>query len=471
MKTVDRIEELRFLEAEYARPGSSFVIVYGRRRLGKTHVLREFLQGKPGMYYLATEEADAENVRGFQAQAAAFTGHALLAKGGGFSWNDLFDALCEHSPTTKKVIAIDEFQYLGKANRAFPSVLQKIWDERLKDANIMLILCGSLITMMYSQTLAYDSPLYGRRTGQLRMRQIPFRYYHEFFPDMQATQLIEHYAVTGGVPKYVEVFRGGSDIYQRICENILTPQGYLYEEPIFLLEREVSEPSRYLSIVKRIAHGNHKLGHLAASLGITQNKLTEYLATLINLDLVERQVPVTESNPEKSKRGLYFLRDNFIAFWFRFVFPYRSQIEMQNLGYVLGKLHEGFVFNHVSHVFERICMEWVAEANGGEGVFFKQQKVGRWWNDREEIDIVALNEDTRDILFGECKYSANPVDTDVFYALRQKSAAVKWHLGNRQEHYALFSKTGFTQELHALAARQPNLKLREAKGTEPFASR
>jgi len=180
-QTVDRLEELGYLEAEYRRPGSSLVVLYGRRRLGKTHILRHFLQGKPGLYYLATEEAEAENVRGFQAQVASFIGSALLAKGSGFGWGDLFDAIREHDPATKKVIVVDEFQYLGKTNRAFPSVLQKIWDERLKEANIMLILCGSLITMMHSQTLAYDSPLYGRRTGQIRLRQIPFRHYHEFF--------------------------------------------------------------------------------------------------------------------------------------------------------------------------------------------------------------------------------------------------------------------------------------------------
>ena len=471
--TVDRLEELGFLEAEYARPGSSFIIVYGRRRLGKTHVLRHFLQGKPGLYYLATEEAEVENIRGFQAQVAGFVGSALLSKGSGFSWSDLFEALRERDSATKKVIVIDEFQYLGKANRAFPSVLQKIWDERLKDANVMLILCGSLITMMHSQTLAYESPLYGRRTGQIRMRQIPFRYYHEFFPGMAATELIERWAVTGGVPKYIEAFRSGGDIYQGMRESILTPHGYLYEEPIFLLEREVSEISRYLSIVKGIAHGHHKLGKLASALGVAQHKLTEYLATLINLDLVERQVPVTEKNPEKSKRGLYFLRDNFIAFWFRFVFPYRSQIEMQHVDYVLEKLHEGFIPGHVSYVFERVCLEWVTETQCG-GAFFEAQKTGRWWNDREEIDVVALNEDTRDILFGECKYSANPVDTDAFYALRQKSAAVKWNLGHRQDYYVLFSKAGFTSDLCALAARQPNLRLfeakGEAKGTELFAS-
>ena len=461
-QTVDRLEELGYLESEYRRPGSSLVVLYGRRRLGKTHILRHFLQGKPGLYYLATEEAEAENVRGFQAQVASFIGSALLAKGSGFGWGDLFDAIREHNPATKKVIVVDEFQYLGKTNRAFPSVLQKIWDERLKEANIMLILCGSLITMMHSQTLAYDSPLYGRRTGQIRLRQIPFRHYHEFFPNVPAAELLLRYAVTGGVPKYIESFRSAGDIYQGIRENILTPTSFLYEEPIFLLEREVSETSRYLSIVKGIAHGNHKMGKLAATLGVAQNKLTEYLATLISLDLVERQVPVTESNPEKSKRGLYFLRDNFIAFWFRFVFPYRSQIEMQDLNIVLEKLHEGFVSQHVSYVFERICLEWLAEKNGGDA-FYKMQRIGRWWNDREEIDVVALNDDTREIVFGECKYSVNPVDADAFYALRQKAAAVKWNLGNRQEHYALFSRSGFTPQLHSLAARQPNLSLFEAR--------
>ena len=232
----------------------------------------------------------------------------------------------------KPVIVIDEFQYIGKSNPAFPSVFQRIWEEQLKDKPVMVILCGSLISMMESQTLSYNSPLYGRRTAQMKLKQIPFRYYRQFFPDKSENELVEMYAVTGGVPKYIESFADVGDIYEGISENILNPSGYLYDEPQFLLQQEVSEVGSYFSIIKAIAAGNSKLSAIATLLEVKSTSLTKYLKTLIDLDILEREVPVTEDNPEKSKKGLYKIKDNYLRFWFAFVYPNLSFIESGNSG-------------------------------------------------------------------------------------------------------------------------------------------
>ena len=197
---------------------------------------------------------------------------------------------------SKPVIVLDEFQYLGKANPAFPSIFQRIWEEILKDKSVMVILCGSLISMMESQTLAYGSPLYGRRTAQIRLKQIPFSYYHEFFPNKNRRELIEMYAVTGGVPKYIELFSESKDIYSAIQKCVLNRSGYLYDEPHFLLRQEVSEVGSYFSIIKAIAAGNSKLSAISSILEIKATSLTKYLKTLIDLDILEREVPVTEDN-------------------------------------------------------------------------------------------------------------------------------------------------------------------------------
>lgn len=182
-KFVDREEEMMTLQSEYERPGSSLVILYGRRRVGKTALISEFIKGKNALFFLASEESEAQNRTAFKEKAADFTGNELLRQFDAKSWDILFQTIMQTPFQEKPIIVIDEFQYIGKSNPAFPSMFQRIWEEQLKDRPVMVILCGSLISMMESQTLSYSSPLYGRRTAQIRLKQIPFRYYHEFFPD------------------------------------------------------------------------------------------------------------------------------------------------------------------------------------------------------------------------------------------------------------------------------------------------
>jgi len=292
---------MKTLEEQYNMSSSSMVILYGRRRVGKTSLICEFLRKhSDNIYFLATEESEALNLKSFKEQVAEYTGNELL-KSANVDWLTVFKLLTEHKTQTKKVIVIDEFQYIGEDNNAFPSIMQKVWDTLLKDANIMLILCGSLITLMKRQTLDYVSPLYGRRTAQIKLKQIPFNYYGEFMEWKSINELLPFYAVTGGVPKYIESFLGVEDLYDGIQNRILNPQSYLYEEPYFLLQKEVSEIGSYFSLIKAIAMGNRKLSEIAANIEVKQTSLTKYLKTLIDLDLIEREVPVTESNPEKSK--------------------------------------------------------------------------------------------------------------------------------------------------------------------------
>ena len=228
-KFIDREQEMAFLEKEYAKKESSFVVLYGRRRIGKTSLIKEFGKNKDMIYWLVTEESEAQNRNHFKKLIAENLANPFLETAMIEEWEPLFCMLVENKIKSKKVIIIDEFQYLGKTNPAFPSIFQKIWDEFLKDKKVMVILCGSLIHMMEAQVLNYSSPLYGRRTGQIKLKQIPFRYYKEFFRrNISKRELIEKYAVTGGVPKYIESFKNEEDIYAGIQNHILNPESYLY---------------------------------------------------------------------------------------------------------------------------------------------------------------------------------------------------------------------------------------------------
>ena len=249
-KLIDRESELETLQSEYARNGSALVVLYGRRRVGKTTLISEFIKDKNALFFLASEESETQNRHAFKEKAAEFMNSDLLRNADVKSWDVIFKALMDATFASKPVIVIDEFQYIGKSNPAFPSIFQRIWEEILKDKQVMVILCGSLISMMESQTLSYNSPLYGRRTAQIRLTQIPFRYYGEFFPHKSRRELIEMYSVTGGVPKYIELFAESKDIYKAIERNVLNRSGYLYDEPNFLLQQEVSEVGSYFSVIK-----------------------------------------------------------------------------------------------------------------------------------------------------------------------------------------------------------------------------
>ena len=456
---VDRELEMETLQNEYERDGSALVVLYGRRRVGKTTLISEFIKDKKALFFLASEEAEAQNRNAFKEKVAEFIDSNLLRSADIKNWDVLFKAIMDTPFESKPVIVLDEFQYLGKANPAFPSIFQRIWEEILKDKSVMVILCGSLISMMESQTLAYGSPLYGRRTAQIRLKQIPFGYYHEFFPNKSRGELIEMYAVTGGVPKYIELFSESKDIYSAIQKCVLNRSGYLYDEPHFLLQQEVSEVGSYFSIIKAIAAGNSKLSAISSILEIKSTSLTKYLKTLIDLDILEREVPITEENPEKSKKGLYKIKDNYLRFWFAFVYPNMSFIESGHSRIVMNKIRNSLVKNHIAFVYEDVCKERMWDLNAEGAWPFNFTKIGRYWDSKDEIDIVALDPEGKNLILGECKYWTEPVGVSVLRGLEAKTDSVAWERDNRKVWYVLFSASGFTDELIKEAESRTDLEL------------
>lgn len=347
-----------------------------------------------------------------------------------------------------------------KSNPAFLSVFQRIWDIILSKANVMVILCGSLVSMMMSQTLNYESPLYGRRTAQIKLRPIKFKHYHEFFDDiLSEKELIQRYSITGGVPKYVEMFQQSHDFHKAIHESLLNPSSYLFDEPNFLLQKEVTDIGSYFSILRIIAAGNHKPSKISTLIQQKQTNLPRYFKVLIELDLLEREVPVTEANPDKSKKGLYQIKDNFIRFWFQFVYPNRSYIEMGHADVVMNRLEKNFIDSQVSFVYEDICREKLWELSVTGKLPSLLDKVGRWWDNSHEIDVVGLFEADNLLVLGECKYWTGPLGLNILSQLEQKAAFVDWHRENRKTIYILFSINGFRDDLKNLAAEREDVIL------------
>lgn len=464
MNFLGREKEILVLEKEYARDGG-FVVIYGRRRIGKTTLIKQFIKSKTAFYFLATKEVESQSMKRFAGVIARTTGNSVLQKAAFSDWLDLFQAVADYKPNEKKVLVIDEFPYLVKVNDSFPSILQNAWDEILKDSNVMLILCGSLISMMKKHALSYESPLYGRRTAQMRIAPLPFTTVYEN-QKLSFEEAAEQYSITGGVPKYMEFFSDGQPLYEQIKENVLSKNGFLYEEPNFLLTDEVQVPTNYFSIIKVIADGNHKLGMIAGILGLETSALTPYLKTLSELGFIEKQVPVTEKNAEKTRKGLYFISDNFLRFWFRYVYPYKGELEIDNMQISLDELDKDFKEKFVAFAYKDICKEIFARLCSDKAIDFTPSKIGSYWlNDKSgntQIDVMAVDTVNKRLFAGECKYHNQPIDADVYFELVKKvdnSAEIKSAFKGYTVIYGVFSKSGFTSRMTDISNSNPNLFL------------
>ncbi len=444
---VNRQKELQLLEEEYLSNEFKFTVMYGRRRVGKTTLLKKYISSKPYIYFLVTLESLPVVIQRFKNMVADFLNDEFLKEIELKSFEQIFSYLAKQNLSKKIVVVIDEFQYLGKLDKSIPSQFQYIIDEILKSKNIHLVLCGSIISMMYEQTLSYNSPLYGRRTSSIKLDALTFEYLSAFFPTKNEIELIELYTVLYGVPKYLELFKESDTIFEAIERNILDKNAFLYEEPRFILQNEVNEPMTYFSILETIANGEHKLGNIAGKLNKNVQNITSFISKLIELEIIYKDVPITEKLPNKSKKGLYFIKDNFFRFWFSYVLPYKSQLELGNTNYAMVKIKENFS-GFVAKVYEDLAVEYTLKN-------YPLLKAGRWWNKDEEIDVVGVNE--KFILVGECKYSNKKVGIDILKQLEAKSKKIELNLPIK--HYLLFSKSGFTKDLMEIEKNREDIVL------------
>lgn len=452
MKFINRKREMATLEKEYTRE-KSFVVLYGRRRTGKTTLIKEFITDKNAFYFFADKQNESLQISRFKKQLAEYFKDEFLKKIEINDWDTIFDYFINKIRDDEKfILVIDEFQYLCSVNKGFSSIFQRIYDEKICHKNIMVILCGSLISMMYSEVLSYDSPLYGRRTAQIKLQPITFEYYKDFFENKSKKERIEFYSITGGIPKYILEFDKTESPLWNIENNIFNKDNFLYSEPKFLLQEEINDLSRYFSILNSIASGNTKLSSICSNLELNSNGITPYITKLIDLAILEKEVPVTE-NLENSKKGLYKIKDNYLKFWFSYVYPYQSYLEIENLTYPLDKIKNEFNL-WVSKIYEELARETLFS---NLQIPFPIKKLGRWWNNNEEIDIVALGD--KDIIFGECKWSNKKVGLSVLFSLKEKSKKVNWNNNSRKEYFILFSKEGFSEDLIALSEKDKTIIL------------
>lgn len=377
---VNRREELQVLEELHARGKAALVLVYGRRRVGKTRLIHEFMKDRRGLYFYVPN-AEEKTILDELSRAV----ESEFFKGFKFSDFASFMEYLSEKCRFLDVIAFDEFQRLTNIDGAM-SVVQKYWDERLSRGGCILILSGSSIGAVQKVALRGDAPLYGRRTLTLKIEPLRYLDLLEWFRRYSPEELVWVYACFGGTPAYLEHLNEDKSVEENIVENILSKRSPLHDEPEMLLMEEVRMPQRYMDILSAISRGKNIISEIADAVGLSRENTTTYLKTLEILDLIERVTPVTE--PE-AKRGIYKIKDPFFAFWFGFVRPNKRQLELGLEKNVWQNIKDEFK-THLGRVFEDICIEVLTEMAKRDLLPLQASKIGRWWWKEMEIDIVGL---------------------------------------------------------------------------------
>ena len=430
---IDRERELSFLERKYRESGAQFIVVYGRRRVGKTELVKKFLSGKRGVYMLCTRDSVGENIKELRRKLYELTGkrYFLMVEA---SLYELLKLLAEEVREKRVVVALDEFPYLLELDSGLTSVLQKAWDEALSKTGIYLILCGSSIGMMETEVLGYKSPLYGRRTGSWKLTPLEFKHIRHFLPEYSTEELVKAWCILGGVPYYLKQFTSSKSIEENIREKILTKGEVLYSEPQILLREEFREPRVYTLVLKYISLGYTTLGALSSATGINRANLSKYLSTLEETEIIEHILPLG-----RRKRGQYIIKDPFFNFWFKFVYPNQSDLELGLVDEVYQRISQQ-LDSYYGAMFERLVSQLVKTRE--LKLPHPPATVAKWWHKDTEVDVVAVDPQTAQMTLIEVKWSklTRRQAQRIILGLKEKAGSIPWRREERREHYGVIAR-------------------------------
>ena len=444
-RLIDRERELAFLESTWHTSAGQLLIVLGRRRVGKTALLRHFAHRHPIVHYMAARLPEAQQLAELGEVVGTAIGDPILAANGFRDWSQVFTLLA--SGRRRLALMLDEFPYLVDANPALPSLLQRAWDTSLANVDSWLVLCGSSVAMMERETLDARAPLFGRRTGVLRLASLPFEAARQFVPGYDFEDAVRTYAVFGGIPHYLRLLDPKQGLAANIRALVLDTGAPLRDEVEFLVRQELADTRIYFGVLAAIADGKQKQSEIVNATQLPPGNISKYLSVLQALGLVMRDVPASEYNPGKSKRGLYRIVDPFIRFWFRHVRRGYQRLEAGQSQQVLQTIRAD-LDQLAAATYEDLCRSMLAS---GPFAGRTWTQVGRWWDRHDEIDVYARAEDGQ-LLVGEAKWSVKAAGANVLADLRAKVQRAGLADGVAPVTYALFSRSGFTQSLLDSAA-------------------
>lgn len=440
-----REDELRKLNKRYEDGKFECVIIYGRRRVGKTALINEFCKDKPTIFFSALNTTGKENLGALSKSIMSFERSDAESAPEFTSYDAALEELTALSKEKRVVFVIDEYPYLAKAKPAISAMLQHVIDHKWSDSKMYLILCGSSMSFMENQVLGKESPLYGRRTAQFKIQPLDYKETAVFHPELSNEDNALIYGITGGVPHYINKLDVRGSVDEALLENLFDRSGYLYEEPANLLKQELREPAIYNAIIKAIAEGASKLNDIKTKVGEENAVVSKYLKTLIELGIVKKEIPVSE---RPGKKTIYLLSDNFFRFWYRFVPVNASAIDSGRIAKTYSHAVKQYFSDYMGLIFEKMCRDYLLFY--AEDLPIELNEIGQWWGTdsktkkQVQIDIVGTPAQEKEYMIGSCKYRNEKIGLDELERLRDYASA--FGKGSNYYYY-IFSKGGFTEGL------------------------
>lgn len=419
---VGRRNELALLDGLWQTEKANLLILYGRRRVGKTRLLTYWLKRRAGngLYWVAEPTAAFDQLRSFSQAIYNFS----VPKGVPpapqeftyASWEQAFQHVAAIAETQRFALFIDEFTYMMEAQQDIAGTLQKVWDHLLKNSNILIVLSGSQMGLMQKQVLSYDAPLYGRATAQLKLQPLPYGVASEYFPNYTASDRVSIYSVLGGVPAYWERINPEQTVLQNVQNQLLTVNAQMQEEPRTLLQDFINDPYNYVGIMRGIARGASTQARIATYTGLPNGHMSRYLAVLQETGFVTRRVPVTELRVN-SRRGRYFITDPYLRFYYHFLSAFQAKLALGEQEEVLEAIRVGLPQFIERYTWPELCREWLVRASAQGHYPVSIEDVGGSWSRNVTIEVVGLNKAKRQLVLGTCLWDGAPGEAEAIARL------------------------------------------------------
>ena len=437
---IGREREIQTLNNLYESDHFEFAVIYGRRRVGKTALINQFIGEKKAIYFMGVESNFKQNLENFSRSIFEYVG-CIDANTSFVSYQAALEYIFRLSEKERIILAIDEYPYVARGSKSFASTLQLLIDKYKDTSNLMLILCGSSMSYMEDNVLAYKAPLFGRRTAQLKLEPFSFEETCQLFTKFTDEEKALIYGIFGGTPQYLLQVNDKLSVADNVKNTYLNPTSAIFEEPVNLLKQEVREPAIYTSVISAIASGSSRMSEICNKVGEETNTIAVYIKNLVTLGIIQKETPYGE---KKSKKSIYNISDNMFRFWYRFV-PENTSVIARGASDLVYKRIKPELPAYMGSVFENICKQylWKLLIDGKSPVDFRE--LGRWWGTnsktkcQEEIDIMGADKESA--LFAECKWTNEKVDLGVLETLINRSNMFNY----ADKYYYLFAKSGFTK--------------------------
>lgn len=462
MAFIGRTFELQTLNRLWQSRQAQFLILYGRRRVGKTALLIHWIkQYKPrALYWVATPDSALAQLRSFSQSVYSF-GHPNVTVPDSFtfaSWEQAWEELVQLAAQERLAVFIDEFTYLLETTPAIAGKLQNFWDQRLKNSSVFLCLSGSHLGMMMREVLSYQAPLYGRASAQMRLNPLLFGLARKFFPHYSAVDRVAIYAMFGGIPAYWERIDSQRSVSDNIKAQLLTPNNLMQAEPRLLLQDFISEPNNYLAVLTAMANGARTPKEIATYTGLPNVQVPKYLSVLSEAGFVERRISVTAD--ASSRLGRHHITDPYLRYYFRFLAARQNQLALGIQDQALAEITRHMIDFIGTYTWEELCREWTLRAGAKKQLPFLPDQVGSAWNSSAQIDVAGINTMEKTLILGECKWTTAPVDRDVLAKLvEEKTQKIVPSEGQWRVFFLGFSRSGWTNEALRYSQELQNRKI------------